>query len=321
MRVLAQCCLLAALALTPTSCLLYAPTTLGAPALAGMKEFTLAPAEDYWTDEKIAVVPIEGTIGSRRSVANLKEQLDAIAEDDEVKAVILRINSPGGGVTASDQMHQELLDFKRRTQLPMIAAMTDVAASGGYYVAVAADEIMAHPTTVTGSIGVIAEMVSLEGLFDMAGLQQRTFTSGPHKDMGSPFRPMTDEERALFQHIIDSHYERFLAVVDEGRSGLDRDAVRTLADGRIYTAEQARDSGLIDSIGYLEDAVEWAREAAGIPDAEVVTWRVGWGFRSNIYGASTEQLEPRAERSALLDLGLDRLLPEPGVHFLYMWKP
>jgi protease-4 len=320
MRSVLAVVLSSALAFGSTGCIVWAPQNFGAPLVSGLEEHVVQDADSVWSREKIALISVDGTI-TTRSAADLKERLRAARADDRVKAVVLRLNTPGGSVTASDQMHRELSEFKRETGLPVIAVMMDVAASGGYYVAMAADEVLAHPTSVTGSIGVIVQVLSVEGLFELVGLSQRTLKSGPLKDMASPFRPMTDEERELLQHIVDADYERFLDVVDAGRPKLGRDQVRALADGRVFVAGQALQAGLIDEIGYVDDAIDSAKHAAGLTDVRVVSYQLGAGYRPNIYGAEGAQVLPESGGFGRIDLGLDRMLPEPGAHFLYLWVP
>ena len=159
----------------------------------------------------------------------------------------------------------------------------DIGASGGYYVAVAADKIVVHPSSVTGSVGVIMMTLNARGLLEKIGLEANAVTSGPKKDMGSPFRAMTDEERGIFQGLITSFYERFLTVVKEGRRNLSSDEIRKMADGRIYTGEQASALGLVDHVGYLDDAIELAKRDAGLKEARVVMYRRPGEYRHNIY--------------------------------------
>ena len=196
-------------------------------------------------------------------VAQIKEQLIRAGDDSHVKAVVLRINSPGGTVTASDIIYHELQAFKERRKIPVIASIMDVGASGGYYVAMAADKVMVHPSSVTGSLGVIMMTVNARGLLEKIGLEANTITSGPRKDMGSPFRTMTDEERGIFHSVIMSFYERFLNVIHEGRKNLSPETIRKFADGRIYSGEQATAIGLVDGIGYLDDAIDVAKRKPG----------------------------------------------------------
>jgi protease-4 len=246
-------------------------------------------------------------------LARVREELEKAADDESVRAVVLRINSPGGTVTASDILHHEVGRFKARRKVPVVAAILDVGASGGYYVALAADRIVAHPTTVTGSIGVLMLTVNSGGLLEKIGVSTSYITSGRYKDMGNPFRGLTPDERAIFQEVIDRLHGRFVALVAKGR-GLDEARVRTLADGRIYTAEEALTLGLVDRIGYLEDAIALARQSAGLREAKVVTYHRPRQYRATIYSGG----EPPAPSPGALDLV--RLVAS-GPRFLYLWWP
>jgi len=171
--------------------------------------------------------------------ARIKEELIKAGEDTQIKAIILRINSPGGTVTASDIVYHEIRQFKETHHIPVIASIVDLGTSGGYYLATAADHIVVHPSTITGSIGVIMVTLNAQGLLEKIGVKPTAITSGPKKSMGAPFRSMTDEERAIFQSVIDSMYDQFVSVVKNGRPSLTEGEIRRLADGRIYTALQA----------------------------------------------------------------------------------
>ncbi len=246
-----------------------------------------------WVSDRVAVIDISGILMNAEEfelfaegehvVSQVVEQLDAAANDGRVKAVVLRINSPGGTVTASDILYEEIKAFREKTGKPVVAFFQDVAASGGYYLACAADEIIAQRTSVTGSIGVIMQMVDLTGTLAKLGIKAEAITSGAFKDAGSPLRPMKAEERAVFQAMIDGFHQQFVAVVDEGRPGLDREGVVKLADGRVYIAEQALEAGLIDGIGTIHDAVAAAKERAGVERAHVVTYRRPLTWTPNIY--------------------------------------
>lgn len=250
--------------------------------------------------------------------ARIKEELNLALEDRHVKAVVLRINTPGGAVTTCDIISHEISVFKKKKNIPIIAEMMDVAASGGYYIAVSADKIIAHPTTVTGSIGVVAYNVNASGLMEKIGLTDQTIKSGDKKDMGSPFRPMTEEDKRILKTVIDGLYDRFLDVILEGRkgSGFTKAELRKIADGRIFSATQALELKLIDSIGYLDDAIDAAKKAAGIKEARVITYSSASSYRNNVYstvgGAPTVNL-------VYIDAG--SLMKRFGMRFVYMWMP
>jgi protease-4 len=246
-------------------------------------------------------------------LARVREELEKAAEDDRVRALVLRINSPGGTVTASDIVYHEITRFKARRKIPVVAAILDVGASGGYYVALAADRIVAHPTTVTGSIGVLMLTVNSGGLLEKIGVSTTYIKSGQYKDMGNPFRGLTTEERAIFQEVIDRLYGRFVTLVAKERR-LDESKVRALADGRIYTAEEALSFGLVDRIGYLEDAIALAKGSAGLTDAKIVAYHRPRQYRATIYSAA----DPPAPSASALDLV--RLVAS-GPRFLYLWWP
>ncbi len=246
-------------------------------------------------------------------LARVREELEKAEEDARIRAVVLRINSPGGTVTASDILYHEITRFKARRKIPVIACILDVGASGGYYVALAADQIVVHPTTVTGSVGVLMLTVNASGLLEKIGVSANYVTSGPFKDMGSPFRTLRPEERALFQSLIDQFYGRFVEVVARSRK-LDASRVRAIADGRVHTATEAVGLGLVDRIGYLEDAIGMARTAAGLTEARVVTYHRPRQYRATIYSSA----EPPAPAAGLPDLAR---LVFAGPRFLYLWWP
>lgn len=278
--------------------------------------------------DKIVLMDLSGMISEEEKgtalvsepnlVAQIKEELKKAARDPAVKAVVLRINSPGGTVTASDILHHELQAFKQQTGKKVIVSIMDLGASGGYYVAVAADKIVAHPTTVTGSIGVIMLTVNVQGLLEKIGVTGTAIKSGDKKDMGSPLRPMTEEERQLFQGIINQMYDRFVSVVAAGRKNMTVDQVRRAADGRVYTAKQALDLGLVDGIGYLDDAIQLAKTEAGLREARVVTYIRPGSYKDNIYSQMPNGA-PQTVNIVNLDL---RSFVQAGVpRFMYLWSP
>ncbi len=217
----------------------------------------------------VAVIRVEGLIvsqgagpletGAIASAETLTGYIEEAAADPNVRAILLLVNSPGGGVTASDVIYNTL----KQADKPIVVMMGDTAASGGYYISMAADWIIANPNTLTGSIGVISEFADASGLLEEVGVDFVVVTSGPRKDFGSPYREMTPEERAYWQAIVDETYADFVAIVAEGR-GLPADDVLPLADGRVFTGRQALEAGLIDALGYEADAIARAAELGGI---------------------------------------------------------
>ncbi|MGH7357481.1 MAG: signal peptide peptidase SppA [Candidatus Rokuibacteriota bacterium] len=309
-------------------------TVVAALALAGCGVVSIdltprvRPLEESVVDghgrDKVLLVDLAGvlaeepvfTLESRPQVpllARIREELEKAESDDRVRAVVLRINSPGGTVTASDILYHEITRFKERRKVPVVASILDVGASGGYYVALAADRIIAHPTTVTGSIGVLMLTVNASGLLEKIGVSASYVKSGEFKDMGSPFRALRPEERALFQDLIDRFYARFVELVARSRK-LDETRVRAIADGRVHTGAEALALGLVDRVGYLEDAIDAAKTAAGLTDASVVSYHRPRQYRATIYSSAVEP----APAAGLPDLA--RLVIS-GPRFLYLWWP
>jgi len=275
---------------------------------------------DPLTPEKVALVSLKGIImdspggsfGSGTFRFTL-QQLEQVARDEAVKAIVLEVDSPGGGVTASDILCRKVRQLRAETGKPVVVSMGSVAASGGYYVSVAADRILAQPTTVTGSIGVLMSLINAEGLMEKIGVRSVVLKSAEHKDLGSPFREMTPEERSLLQGVVEHLFARFKEVVADGR-GLSPAKVDILANGRIFTAEEALASGLIDRIGYLEDAIAEAKQMAGVPEAKVVCYQRPSGLISLLMG---HLQGPGASRTLTVNV---TGLPKPFTpRFLYMW--
>lgn len=275
--------------------------------------------------DRILLIDLSGTISSekRRSligpdsepdslVARLKEELDKASEDKRIKAVILRINSPGGTVTACDIIHKEIVRFKEKRNVFVAACLMDIAASGGYYIANAADTIIAHPTTVTGSIGVIALKFNIKGLMDKIGIEEESVKSGDKKDIFSYWRGITEEEKKIMQGIIDALHGQFLRVIDDGRKHLSLEEIKRLADGRVYTARQALDHKLIDGIGYLNDVINTCKKVTGMEKARVVAYHRPAAYKNNIYSQASINI---------FSLGEDNMLDYLPVQFLYLWNP
>jgi protease-4 len=273
---------------------------------------------------KIAVIPVQGIIYTddqtewgTSMVDDIKNALQTALEDDSVKAVVLAVNSPGGEVTASDIIYHEVLKVQKKK--PVVVAMTSLAASGAYYIACAADWIVANETTFTGSIGVIIQSLNYEGLFDKVGLDAVVFKSGKFKDMLSGSRPMTPEEQAYVESMVMQVYERFLGIVSRARD-LPADGLReTFADGRIITGKDAKEAGLVDQLGYVEDAYDKARVLADAPDAGVIRYQSGINFQRllRLLGAGAQ-----SKVQVQLD-GAPRFRLQPGQAYLlpefYAW--
>lgn len=277
--------------------------------------------EDAGAEEKIAVIRIKGIImsGQQGGLFETQDMIDKVVSDLEragrdqkVKAILLDVDSPGGGITDCDRIHHALKELRlKRSDLRVVALFGGIAASGGYYVSAPADHIMAHPTTVTGSIGVISAFPNIVGLLEKIGVQLEVIKSGDKKDIGSMTRPMTAEERALLKDLIMEMYNRFVDIVDEGRENLSREQVLALADGSIFTGQQALDKGLVDGLGYFDDAVKKAKELAGIDKARVIEYRkrVNW---EDFFSLSLRQKQPPYTdldklREALLSQNMPRL--------------
>ncbi len=212
------------------------------------------------TQEKVAVIRVEGPIlDSEQTIKELK----AFAEDPLVRAIVVRIDSPGGGVAPSQEIYNAVRRVRKENNKTVVASMGTVAASGGYYIAVATDRILANPGTLTGSIGVIMQMANFEELLEKIGVKNVVVKSGKFKDVGSPFRPMQEEDRQVLQSLMDQVHRQFIDAVADGRS-LDSAEVEPLADGRVFTGQQAKSLLLVDEIGDLQDAIRLAGELGGI---------------------------------------------------------
>lgn len=272
-------------------------------------------------DTTVVRIPIVGTImrdhgegglfASVDSVEQALRRIQTATKDETVCGIILEIDSPGGGITASDVIYKALMDFKTaQAGRKIVALLGDVAASGGYYVASAADCIIAHPTTVTGSIGVLISTVNFRQLGEKLGVSDVTIKSGKNKDLLNPLAEVTPEQRALLQEVIDRMYERFIAVVLEGRQGrIEEPQLRRLADGSVFVADKALEYGLIDQIGYWEDAARKTGELLGVEQVKVMkyerTFRLSDLFRgrSRLVRFPESFLSPRCPR------------------VLYLWRP
>ena len=282
--------------------------------------------------DKILLVDVSGVISEKERggifrlrsepslVASVKEQLDKASKDDRVRGMVLKINSPGGTVTASDILYQEIKRFRTERKVKVAALFLDTAASGAYYVALAADRIVAHPTSVTGSIGVVLLNLNLNGLMEKIGVSDQTVKSGAFKDLGSPFRKPEPGEREILQAVVDDLHHRFCVLVEQNRKGLTLAEHPELADGRIFTASQALQAGLVDQIGYFADAADWIQREMGLPSARVIVYTRRDEYKPNIYATWGGEGLPKTEIN-LIKLDLDGLIARGGPTFCYLWQP
>ena len=284
---------------------------------------------------KIAMIDVDGLIADadrggllragENPVSLFVESLDKAEHDTNVQAIIVRINSPGGTVTASDIMYRELTSFRARSGKPAIVLMGDVAASGGYYLACGGDEIIAHPTTITGSIGVIMQLVNFSDGMRRIGITADAVTSGPNKAMGSPFEPEEAAHRALFQEMVDEFYVSFRDVVESARPGIDPNDLDWLTDGRVVTGARAAEVGLVDSVGDLRDAFTAAKRHAGVERARLVKYHRPLRHVGSAYAATPAAPTPSADANTevnLVQLNLDHGGPlRDQIGFYYLWMP
>jgi protease-4 len=289
-----------------------------------LREFVLEGA----AGEKILVLPITGTITAEAEeglirtrpgvVREVAAHLDKARKDEDIRALLILVDSPGGTAVASEMLYHELARYKRETGVKAVSLMLSVAASGGYQAALAGDVVVAHPSTVTGSVGTVFIRPKVYELMDKIGVGAEVTTSGKHKDMASPLRPDTAREEEIIEEMIRDMNDRFLGLVSE-RRGLSGDALEEVASARIYTAAQARDAGLVDVIGFREDALAKTRELAGLPeDARVVIYRRTEYPNDTMYNTITAAT---GSRSALVGPILPEWLNTPSAGFHYLWLP
>jgi protease-4 len=261
---------------------------------------------------KIVIINVEGIIQNEME-KEIQQQIENAKEDANIKALIFRIVSPGGAVSASDRLYYQIIQYKKETHKPVIAFMDTLAASGGYYTAAGCDEIIAEPTVITGSIGVIMGHFVLQDLLETKlGIKPVIVKSGPKKDWPTTFEPVSDEQLAyLNSKLIMPTYERFVSIVAESRKDkLTAEQVRALADGSIYNAQEALDNKLIDKIGYLPDAINRAKELANIKKAKVVEYEKPFSFES-LFGA----------KSIIRQFNNNTLYEMTTPQLMYLWSP
>lgn len=280
---------------------------------------------------RVAVIEVRGLIMDGRTpglimdgpnpVDRFVAQLTLAEKDPAVRAIIVRITSPGGTVTASHVMHEELRRFSRVTGKPVVASIGEVGASGGYYLALAADTIMAEPTSITGSIGVIMPTVNVSEGLAMIGIRSRSITSGPNKDLANPLEPMRDAQYAVLQEMVDEMYARFRGLVVERRPGLSSGNLAMATDGRVVMGERARELGLVDELGGLREAFARAKTMAGLERATLVKYADPATPPRSIYSASDSGVGEREVNLVQLKMGTGSLGANGTAPFYYLWAP
>lgn len=280
--------------------------------------------------DKILIISIEGMISDSTQesffgpsteslVSRVKESLKFAERDPNLRGIILKINSPGGTVTASDIIYHEIVKFRTRTGIPVLAGFMDTAASGAYYIAMGTDVVGAHPTTVTGSVGVILSGMNFKEGLDKIGVKDQSITSGSNKAIGSPFTEMTPEQRKILQSIVDSLYGRFFDIVKRGRPNVSESRLKEICDGRIFTAEQAKKEGLVDFVGYFDDFVyqlvqhpKYRGSKTGNP--RIITYQRGKFKVENVYQTQNQSPNPQ--------MGIvDKILgSQTNAKFYYLWE-
>ena len=268
-------------------------TVLAIAGIAAAAGVVLSVLDSAWPGgEKVAVVRIEGVIVDSREAI---EELRKFRDNPSVKAIVLRIDSPGGGVVASQEIYSEVLKTRADGRVKVVTSMGNLAASGGYYIAAATDRIVANPGTLTGSIGVIMELANVQGLLEKVGVQSIVIKSGAHKDLASPFRAMSAADRAILQTVLDDVHDQFIQAVATGRA-MKIEQVRDLADGRVFTGRQAQTARLVDELGDLQDAIKLAGKMVGIAgEPRVVETRKRFSLRDvlgNVFDGKVSALIP-----------------------------
>ena len=290
-----------------------------------------------WGGGKVAIIEVEGTLSNSKSSGLLSptentmslftQQLQRAEDDSSVKAIVLRVNSPGGTVTSSDGMYQILRRFREKTGKPIVSSIQEMGASGAYYLSCAADKIVAQPTSIVGSIGVIFESLEFSGTLGKIGAKSWAITSGPLKEMGSPFKPLEPREEAVMQEMVEEYFARFVDIVKTRRPisetvpadlrEFKKADYAGLFSGRVFSGAEGKKLGLVDQIGLLTDAIDLAKDLGHVPHAEVVMYRRPFGYSGSIYASST--MSPAKANITTLDIpGEAGFIP---VGFYYMWRP
>ena len=321
-------CTLCTLALAVGAC---GPITFVVGQAPGDRRLTTTIVEKdaRRTVNRVAIIDISGLIYNyskpgllrqgENPVSLLHEKLEEARRDRHVKAVIVRINSPGGTVTASDAAYRQIRRFKERSNKPVVALMMDVTASGGYYVACAADHMVAYPTAITGSIGVIVQTISLQPALAKLGITAEAITSGPNKEAGSMFSTLTQQQRAVFQELVDDFYARFVQVVRQARPDIAAERFAEVSDGRILSGDEAVKVGLVDQVGDLYDALDHAKQLAGITAANLVLYHRPLEYVGSPYAAAPGTGGRGTTQINLAQVNIADTFAGSSVGFFYLW--
>jgi len=281
--------------------------------------------DGMFVNDRIAIINLSGLISDAKAssllsegsnpVSDVREVLNAIELDRNVKAVVLRINSPGGTVTASDMIYRDILAFKARTHKPVVTSMMDICASGGYYVSCASDYRFAYPTTLTGSIGVIVQTINFTGTMEKLGISAKAITSGPNKDMLSPLRPLTKNDETLAKEFVTQFYGQFLDIVKSSPQHVKVADWDMLTDGRVVTGKDAAKYGLVDEVGDLTAAIAKAKAMSGVTKAKIIEYTHQDEHKGSVYAASG------APQVNMINVNVDpsAIVPSGHPQFLYLW--
>jgi protease-4 len=301
-----------------------------------LEETVVQPGQGFFPD-KIAVIEVEGMLANVKSggllqptenvVSKFAQQMDTAEHDSKVKAVVLRINSPGGTVTSSDTMYQIVRRFREKSHKPVVASGQEVVASGAYYTACASDEIVVQPTTVIGSIGVIFETMQFKGTLDKLGITTKSIKSGSLKDIGSPFKALRSDEEQVMQEMVDEYFARFVGIVRDRRpvketpapalSDYAKETYAGIYSGRVFSGNKAVEMGLADRTGLLDDAIDRARTLAHAEGAMAIMYRRPYAYGGSIYASSSTPI-PHAD---VMKIELPEAVTPLPAGFYYLWRP
>ncbi|WLD92378.1 signal peptide peptidase SppA [Alkalihalobacillus sp. AL-G] len=288
------------------------------------KPFTEKIIEKGSDRNKIAVLTVQGVIQDTGPASFFQsggynhqqflEMLELAGKSNDVEGIIIQVNSPGGGVVESAEIHDKITTIQEKHKKPVYISMGSMAASGGYYISAPADKIFAHPSTLTGSLGVIIQSLNYSELAEKFGVKWETIKSGIHKDILSPTREMTEEERNILQSIVDNSYNQFVGVISEGR-GIPAEEVREIADGRVYDGTQAKALKLVDELGALDDTIKTMKKDLGNSHLKVIRYEMSIGFDTLLNLTAQKVLNPNSDL-----LGFQKLFSQtnaPQIKYLY----